>query len=80
MRPCPAPIPLLRKGLTASNDARLDRDLAELNVSRVDLVLLHAPCSSDATNAKLWRGMEQALALNLTRAVSAATVCRHAAV
>ena len=49
-------------------------------MSRVDLVLLHAPCSSDATNAKLWRGMEQALALNLTRAVSAATVWRHAAV
>lgn len=44
-------------------------DLAELNVSQVDLVLLHAPCSSDRTNAKLWQGMEQALALNLTRAI-----------
>jgi 2,5-diketo-D-gluconate reductase A len=32
-------------------------------------VLLHAPCKSDATNAKLWQGMEQALALNLTRAI-----------
>jgi diketogulonate reductase-like aldo/keto reductase len=44
-------------------------DLAELNVSQVDLVLLHAPCLEDGTNAELWRGMEQALALNLTRAI-----------
>jgi len=44
-------------------------DLAELNVSRVDLVLLHAPCRSDSTNAKLWRGLESALAQNLTRAI-----------
>eukprot|EP01043_Picozoa_sp_COSAG02_P095221 COSAG02_NODE_31594_length_531_cov_0.446759_1_plen_70_part_10 len=44
-------------------------DLRELNVSQVDLVLLHAPCAEDATNAKLWKGMEQALALNLTRAI-----------
>jgi hypothetical protein len=34
-------------------------DLKELNVSQVDLVLLHAPCTSDATNLKLWKGMEQ---------------------
>jgi len=32
-------------------------------------VLLHAPCASDATNAKLWRGLEAALAQNLTRAI-----------
>jgi diketogulonate reductase-like aldo/keto reductase len=44
-------------------------DLRELNVSQVDLVLLHAPCAEDATNANLWKGMEQALALNLTRAI-----------
>mmetsp|Transcript_49588 Transcript_49588/g.162153 ORF Transcript_49588/g.162153 Transcript_49588/m.162153 type:complete len:312 (-) Transcript_49588:205-1140(-) len=44
-------------------------DLAQLKVSRVDLVLLHAPCASDATNAKLWRGLEAALAQNLTRAI-----------
>lgn len=44
-------------------------DLAELNVTQVDLVLLHAPCNSDATNAKLWKGMEQALASNLTRSI-----------
>ena len=42
-------------------------DLAELKVSQVDLVLLHAPCNSDATNAKLWQGLEEALAQNLTR-------------
>ena len=45
------------------------KDLVELNVSQVDLVLLHAPCKSDATNAKLWQGLEQALATNLTRAI-----------
>jgi len=44
-------------------------DLSELNVSYVDLVLLHAPCTSDATNLKLWQGLEQALAQNLTRAI-----------
>jgi len=44
-------------------------DLGELNVKQVDLVLLHAPCDRDATNAKLWQGMEQALKLNLTRAI-----------
>jgi len=44
-------------------------DLAELNVSQVDLVLLHAPCKSDATNVKLWQGLEQALAMNLTRSI-----------
>jgi diketogulonate reductase-like aldo/keto reductase len=44
-------------------------DLAELNVSRVDLVLLHAPCVEAGTNAKLWLGMELALAMNLTRAI-----------
>ena len=44
-------------------------DLAELNVSKVDLVLLHKPCKSDGTNAKLWQGLEQALAQNLTRAI-----------
>jgi diketogulonate reductase-like aldo/keto reductase len=32
-------------------------------------VLLHAPCDSDATNAQLWMGLEQALTLNLTRAI-----------
>jgi len=44
-------------------------DLAELNVSHVDLVLLHAPCRSDSTNAKLWQGLERALASNLTRSI-----------
>ena len=44
-------------------------DLKQLKVSQVDLVLLHAPCKSHATNARLWLGMEQALKLNLTRAI-----------
>eukprot|EP00316_Scyphosphaera_apsteinii_P005905 CAMPEP_0119307728 /NCGR_PEP_ID=MMETSP1333-20130426/8133_1 /TAXON_ID=418940 /ORGANISM="Scyphosphaera apsteinii, Strain RCC1455" /LENGTH=278 /DNA_ID=CAMNT_0007311325 /DNA_START=160 /DNA_END=999 /DNA_ORIENTATION=+ len=44
-------------------------NLAQLNVSQVDLVLLHAPCYSDQVNAKLWQGLEQALSQNLTRAI-----------
>lgn len=47
----------------------IKEDLSELNVPYVDLVLLHAPCNSDATNYKLWQGLEQALAQNLTRAI-----------
>lgn len=44
-------------------------DIMQLNVTSVDLVLLHAPCTSDAVNYKLWQGLEQALAQNLTRAI-----------
>lgn len=55
-------------------------DLAELGVDYVDLVLLHMPCqppgsntgpSSDpvASNNALWEGAQQALKLNLTRAI-----------
>jgi len=44
-------------------------DVAELGVSQVDLVLLHAPCRSDKANALLWQGLEEALAANLTRAI-----------
>jgi diketogulonate reductase-like aldo/keto reductase len=48
-------------------------NLMELNVSYVDLVLLHAPCrglfNADKQNAALWQGLEDALAQNLTRAI-----------
>jgi len=47
----------------------VQEDLKELNVSQVDLVLLHAPCNSASANANLWEGLEQALAMNLTRAI-----------
>lgn len=60
--------------LTATADTavkQIKENLKELNVDQVDLVLLHAPCKlgGDKANAKLWAGMEQALAQNLTRAI-----------
>ena len=50
------------KGFSPAAAHQVKADLAELNVSQVDLVLLHAPCNSAKTNAKLWQGLEQALA------------------
>jgi len=48
-------------------------NVRELGVDYVDLLLLHAPCrfrwNSKAANAALWKGMAQALAMNLTRAI-----------
>ena len=38
-------------------------DLAQLNTSYADLILLHAPDNVDVQ----WKGLEQALAMNLTR-------------
>ena len=49
--------------------SQVRQDISELNVSRVDLVLLHAPCISADANFKLWQGLERALAQNLTRAI-----------
>jgi hypothetical protein len=52
-------------------------DLAELGTDYVDLLLIHAPCEwsqhhvqdPTASDAALWRGAEQVLAMNLTRAI-----------
>ena len=44
-------------------------DLDRLNTSYVDLVLLHAPCNAKELDLGLWRGLEEALAQNLTRAI-----------
>ena len=56
-------------------------DLAQLGQSQVDLMLIHAPggaksisgcsgvCNSAAERRATWQGLEQALALNLTRAI-----------
>ena len=41
----------------------------ELGMTQVDLVLLHHPCATAADNIGLWKGLEQALAQNLTRAI-----------
>jgi 2,5-diketo-D-gluconate reductase A len=48
-------------------------NLKELNTDYADLALIHSPChfvkDPVAANNALWRGMQQALALNLTRAI-----------
>ena len=38
-------------------------------ISKVDLVLIHHPAKTDAENQALWKGMEQAVAMNLTRSI-----------
>ena len=48
---------------------QVKEDLKELNVSQVDLVLLHHPCLLDSQNDAMWKGLEEALAQNLTRAI-----------
>jgi diketogulonate reductase-like aldo/keto reductase len=54
-----------------STVAQVKENLKELSVDYVDLVLLHAPCKigGDKANAALWKGLEMALAQNLTRAI-----------
>lgn len=44
-------------------------DIKELNVTQLDLVLLHAPCVTTEKDYALWQGLEQALEMNLTRAI-----------
>lgn len=39
-----------------------------LGVAQIDLMLIHHP-ASDAENVALWKGLEQAVALNLTRSI-----------
>jgi len=57
--------------LTSADHAlsQVKQDITELNITQLDLVLLHAPCVTDEANFKLWQGLEQALAQNLTRAI-----------
>lgn len=56
----------------------LKKDLEQLGVDQVDLVLLHAPCqlfrkgkvaNATASNNALWQGLKTALDQNLTRAI-----------
>ena len=47
----------------------MQENLRELGMTQVDLVLLHHPCATAADNIGLWKGLEQALAQNLTRAI-----------
>jgi len=59
-------------------------NLRELGVDYVDLLLLHAPCGirqkvpdANAANAALWKGMQQVLAMNLTRAIGVSNYKSH---
>eukprot|EP01052_Picozoa_sp_SAG31_P032032 SAG31_NODE_3467_length_4242_cov_1.967415_4_plen_205_part_00 len=45
------------------------QNLEQLNVSYVDLVLLHKPCPTAAQNNALWKGLMTAKAEGLTRAI-----------
>lgn len=45
------------------------QDLQQLNVSYVDIVLLHKPCRTDEENQGLWAGLEQALEQGLTKSI-----------
>ena len=56
---------------TAKALAQVQYDLKQLGVAQVDLVLLHAPCGNSSQDAALWRGLETALSMNLTRAIGA---------
>jgi diketogulonate reductase-like aldo/keto reductase len=45
-------------------------NVKELGVDYVDLLLLHAPCfGRPKSNAALWKGLKQAMDMNLTRAI-----------
>lgn len=56
--------------LTAAYAVRqVQEDVKELGIGRVDLVLIHHPAPTDAENQALWKGMEQAVSMNLTRSI-----------
>ena len=47
---------------------KVQEDVKELGIGRLDLVLIHHP-AKDAENIALWKGMEMAVKQNLTRAI-----------
>ena len=49
--------------------AAVRQDLKDLQLPRADLVLLHFPCSDSKGTVAAYQGLQQALALNLTRAI-----------
>jgi len=53
----------------ASALAAVQVDVQQLGVGRLDLVLQHFPCDSDAENAAAWQGLIAARRQNLTRAI-----------
>ena len=49
--------------------AAVQEDVKQLNVTQVDLVLLHAPCDDADANNELWKGLQKAKDEHLTRAI-----------
>lgn len=47
---------------------KMQYDLAQLGMKYVDLVLIHHP-DTDACNQALWKGLEQAQSMGLTKAI-----------
>jgi diketogulonate reductase-like aldo/keto reductase len=58
------------KVLTAAYALRaVEEDVKELGVKQLDLVLIHHPSNEQSYNQALWKGLEQAVAKNLTRTI-----------
>ena len=47
----------------------VQEDVKELGINAVDLVLIHHPAPTDLENQQLWRGLESAVQMNLTRSI-----------
>jgi diketogulonate reductase-like aldo/keto reductase len=47
----------------------VQEDIKQLGTPYLDLVLIHHPAKTDAENQALWKGLEQAVAMNLTRSI-----------
>ena len=49
--------------------AAVEEDVKELGITQLDLVLIHHPSKEQAYNQALWKGLEQAVAKNLTKTI-----------
>ena len=56
-------------GMTDCAQHFLKINLRELNVTSIDLVLLHQPSGSDAANIDLWKGLQRAQKDGLARSI-----------
>lgn len=47
----------------------VEQHVKELGIEQLDLVVIHRPSEEPSNNQALWKGLEQAVAKNLTRAI-----------